>query len=281
MHSDDEHRRRAHRAYVAVHSGWARWEAQFVAFTWPVTLRLVIDSGARPGMQVLDLCCGTGEPALALASAVGPTGRVTAVDLTDEMLGVARQRAATLNIKNVDFVHSAVEDLAFPAASFDAVVSRWGLIFAADVPAQLRRIRSWLRPPGRLALATWTPMENSPGFHAINAAVTRLLDLPPPNPDEPGMQNLSRPGALAAALTAAGFSDVHTDFVSLATTVRSGEEYWELSRDTGASLRAVLDRLNPEQLAQLAREVIQAVERFRSGELLRIPALAQVGSGRA
>lgn len=281
MHEKPDHRDRAHRAYVAVHAGWARWEAQFVAFTWPVTLRLVLESGARPGMRILDLGSGTGEPALALATAVGPTGRVTAVDFTNEMLNVARERAAALKIQHVDFVHSAIEDLNFPAASFDAVVSRWGLIFAADVPAQLRRIRAWLRPAGRIALATWTPMENSPGFQAVNTAVSRVLNLPPPNPDEPGMQNLSRAGALAEALRAAGFSDIGAELIHLATIVRSGSEYWQLSLDTGASLRAVLDRLKPEQLAALEREVAEAVEPFRSGELLRIPALAQVGWGRA
>ncbi len=281
MPNNTSDRDRAHSAYVAVHSGWARWEAQFVAFTWPVTLRLVLESRLAAGARVLDLGCGTGEPALAFASAIGPTGRVTATDLTDEMLSVARDRAAALKIKNVDFVHTAIEDLNFPAASFDAVVSRWGLIFAEDVPAQLRRIRSWLRPGGRIALATWTPMEDSPGFHVMNQAVSRLLNLPPPNPDEPGMQNLSRPGALAAALQSTGYNDAHTEFVNLCTVVRSGQEYWELSRDTGASLRAVLNRITPDQLTQLTREVSDAVERFRSGELLRIPALAQVGSASA
>lgn len=281
MPDPKDHRQRAHSAYVAVHSGWARWEAQFVAFAWPMTLRLVIASAAQPGMRILDLGCGTGEPSLALATAVGPTGRVTALDLTDEMLSVARARAASLKIENVDFRHAAIEDADFPAASFDAVVSRWGLIFCKDVVAQLRRIRAWLRPAGRVAVATWTPMENSPGFQAVNHAVSRLMNLPPPNPDEPGMQHLSRPGALAEALQAAGFGSVGTDVVPLATVVRSGAEYWQLSRDTGASLNAVLGKLTPDQLASLEREVAGAVEPFRSGELLRIPALAQVGWGSA
>lgn len=281
MPEKPNHRDRAHRAYVAVHSGWARWEAQFVAFAWPMTLRLVIESAARPGMRILDLGCGTGEPTLALATAVGPTGRVTALDLTDEMLNVARERAAALKIENVDFRHAAIEDAEFPPASFDAVVSRWGLIFCTDVVAQLRRIRTWLHPTGRVAIATWTPMENSPGFHAVNQAVSRVLNLAPPNPDEPGMQNLSRPGALAESLRAAGFSSVGTDFVPLATIVRNGPEYWQLSRDTGASLNAVLGKLKPDQLAAVEREVAGAVEKFRSGELLRIPALAQIGWGSA
>jgi len=274
MSSDRE---RTIKAYAEAARGWARWEAEFVAFTWPVTLRLVQRLGLSAGHRVLDIGCGTGEPALAIASVVGPDGRVRATDLTPEMLAVARERAKVLRIENVEFEQAAIEELGPPAKPYDAVVSRWGVIFCRDVAAELRRIRGWLKPGGRIALATWTPMENSPGFQLVNDAVTKLLDLPPPDPDEPGMQNVSRPGQLAEVLTAAGYRDVGAELVPLMCVVRDGREYWEMSLDTGATLRAVLKRLSAAQHDELGRRMAEAAERFRVGEVLRIPALAQVG----
>lgn len=272
---------RTRTAYESVAAGWERWEPQFACFTAPVTQRLIAAVRPEAGHAILDVGCGTGDPAVQLAAAVAPNGRVTAIDLSPAMLEVARRRAAALRIHHIEFVECAFEHLDFPAVSLDGVVGRWSLIFSDRIQEGLARIRSWLRPGGRLAISTWTPMENSPGFRMINEAVRRVTGLPEPDPEQPGMQYLSHPGRLEAVLKAAGFRDVSTELVPLAAVVRDGREYWEMSRDTGASLAAVLSRLSPEQLADIASDVAARVERFRSGEVLRIPALAQVGAGTA
>ncbi len=271
---------RTRTAYESVAAGWERWEPQFACFTAPVTQRLIAAVRPAAGHAILDVGCGTGDPAVQLAAAVAPTGRVTAIDLSPAMLEVAR-RAAALRINHIAFMERAFEHLDFPPGSFDGVVGRWSLIFSDRIQEGLARIRSWLRPGGRLAISTWTPMENSPGFLMINEAVRRVTGLPEPDPEQPGMQHLSQPGRLEAVLKEAGFRDVSTELVPLAAVVRDGQEYWEMSRDTGASLAAVLSRLSPAQLADIAREVAARVERFRSGRVLRIPALAQVGAGTA
>lgn len=274
-------RRRARALYAAVAAGWERWEPHFEAFTAPLTAELLAALDLQPGARVLDIGCGTGSPALALAAALGPTGRVLAVDPTEEMLRVAHERAAAREQTNVEFRLAAIEECDLSPESFDAVVSRWGIIFCEDAVGQLARIRRWLRPDGRIALSTWTPMENSPGFLAVNHAVSRRLDLPPPDPDKPGMQNLSRPGRLAEALREAGYRDVQTRFVRLSTVVCDGNEYWDMMRDTGATLRAALLKLPPAEVAHVGTEVAAAVEAFHRGGVLRIPATAQLGFGRS
>jgi hypothetical protein len=91
------------------------------------------------------------------------------------------------------------------------------------------------------------------------------------------MLQLSDPGQLEQALTAAGFHDIHVEPVQLATVVRDGREYWEMTYEMGSSLRSVYDGLTPSQRDAVAAEVIAAVEQFRFGDVLRIPALAQIG----
>ncbi|MCK6457607.1 MAG: class I SAM-dependent methyltransferase [Phycisphaerae bacterium] len=274
-------RERTRQDYDAVAAGWQAWEPHIVAFSWPVTHRLLDAVELRAGMHVLDVGCGIGDPTVAIASRVGPTGRVTAIDLSPRMIEVARQRAASLGLAAIDFRVCAIEEFDAAPASFDAVVGRWSLIFCEDVAAQLARIRGWLRPGGRLAMSTWTPMEQSLGFAAINRAVNRVAKLPPLDPCKPGMQNLSTPGHLADALGRAGFVSVGAEPVRLSTVVRDGDEYWRMSCEMGASLRAVLHTLSEEQIAAIGSNVAQAVEEFRCGAVLRIPSVAQVGWGSA
>jgi SAM-dependent methyltransferase len=231
------------------------------------------------GDRVLDVGCGIGDPALALAMKVGPRGRVLAIDPVAEMIETAKERAASLGLENIEFEVCPVEGFDAAARSFDAVCGRWSFIFCNEVVDVFRRVRGWLRPNGRLATSTWTPLENCPGFRAINAAVNRQVALPPPDPAKPGMLGLSDPGQLAEALGAAGFQGVEVERVRLSIFARGGGEFWELMSQMGCSLNKVLGGLTPEQREVVQEEVVRAVEQFRSGDVLRIPALAQVGYG--
>ena len=103
--------------------------------------------------RVLDVAAGYGEPALTAARKAGPGGRVVATDISAEMLGFGRERAAAAGLGNVEFVESDASSLDFPPASFDAAVSRWGIIFEPDAEAAAGRIRGFLKPGARMAIA--------------------------------------------------------------------------------------------------------------------------------
>lgn len=275
----DDTRQRIIHEWSRAASGWRHWEAHIIAFSWPVTHRIVHAMNLAPGHRVLDVGCGIGDPAIAVADRVGPEGRVIAVDPAAEMVDTARARAAGFGLANIDFRVCPAEDVELPPGSLDAVCGRWSFIFCTDVVAVLRRMRGLLKPGGRLAMSTWTPMENSPGFRLINAALNRQVELPPLDATKPGMVQLSAPGQLEAALVAAGFRDVRTVPVRLSTFVRDGDEYWRMMYEMGGSLRSVLDGLTDAQRAAVRAEVMAGVEPFRSGDVLRIPSVAQVGWG--
>lgn len=267
--------------WTAAAGGWRRWEAHNIAYSWPVTHRIVDALNLSPGQSALDVGCGIGDPVIAIAEKIGETGRVIAIDPVAEMVETARARAAGFGLTNIEFHTCPIEELTLADGSLDAASGRWSFIFCEDVVAALRSVRAWLKPGGRFAMATWTPQENSPGFKIINTALNRQVNLPPLDATKPCMAQLSEPGQLEGALSAAGFKDIRVQPVRLSIFATSGAEFWEMMSQMGGSLRKVYNGLKDDQRAAVAEEVIAGVEQFRSADVLRIPALAQVGSATA
>lgn len=267
--------------WTAAAGGWRRWEAHNIAYSWPVTHRIVDALNLSPGQTSLDVGCGIGDPVIAIAEKIGPTGRVIAIDPVAEMVETARARAAGFGLTNIEFHTCPIEELSVADGSLDAASGRWSFIFCEDVVAALKKVRAWLKPGGRFAMATWTPQENSPGFKIINTALNRQVNLPPLDSTKPGMSQLSDPGQLAKALEAAGFKSIRVEPVRLSIFAKSGTEFWDMMSQMGGSLRKVYDGLTEAQRKTVAEEVVSNVEQFRSADVLRIPALAQVGSASA
>ena len=123
---------------------------------WPA--RLIAAASTGPGGRVLDVACGTGVLARAVAAAVGPSGTVVGLDLDRGMLRVALARRP-----EVRWVQGSATHLPLATASFDAVVSQFGLMFFADKPRSLREMWRVLRPGGRVVVAVWASLEATPG----------------------------------------------------------------------------------------------------------------------
>lgn len=138
---------------------------------WPS--RVVSAADLTPGMQVLDVACGTGALTMHAAQAVRPGGDAVGVDLNPGMLSVARRKAST-----IAWHQAPAESLPFDDDAFDAVVSQFGLMFFADRKAALREMWRVLRPGGRLALAVWGPLEQAPGYAEVTLLLDRLFGEP-------------------------------------------------------------------------------------------------------
>jgi SAM-dependent methyltransferase len=161
------------------------------------------------GENVLEIGCGTGALTLPLAAAVGAKGRIVAVDISEPMLGLARQRVAEKGLGNVTLLSGDAQVFEFEPAHFDLATSRMGVMFFADPAAAFANIASAIRPGGRLVFACWAPLaENRHWLVAYDVAL-RHLGPPAVSPErEPGPLAFGDADYLDALLRTAGFAEI-------------------------------------------------------------------------
>lgn len=275
-------RRAVRRDWEAAALEWERLEPSRLYALAAVDPFLIRALAPTPGHRVLDVGCGSGEPALALAPLVLPRGQVVGLDLSAAMLAIARRRAKSRGLANVRFRRGDIARLRVRGRRFDRAVSRFGLMFVEDVPGTLVRIRSALGPGGRAAFAVWGPMGRNPHFAIMRRAVEPLLSESLPDPEKtPHPMRLARAGLLAGLMRAAGFRDVRTEGVRVPFVYLDAEEYVEgrIESLTGPLLHAYR-ALSARDRSRVRERMRRAVKRHRSGAVLRVPGFAWVVSAR-
>ncbi len=241
-----------------VAAGWRQWWKSMESAAQVVSDRLVELAEVQPGQRVLDIATGIGEPAVTAARRVGPTGRVVAIDQAPQMLAIARERAAELGLPNMDFLEVDAEALDFPARSFDAVLSRWGLMFLPNLQGALARIHRVLAPGGRLAAAVWGPPPNVPLISVAMGTVREQVQAAPPPPGVPGPFSLADAPILEQALSEIGFDDVRSERLTVTFEWASAEDYTRFQQAIAAPIIAMVEAQPVERRAGIWQAVTDA-----------------------
>lgn len=163
----------------------------------------------RAGERILDIGCGCGDTTLALALAVGPAGRVLGADISRPMLEVAQRRIAEAELDQASVIEADAQGQDFGSAQWDALYSRFGVMFFADPPAAFANLAAALKPGGRLAFVCWRPLPLNPWMTAPLAAALKHLPAPEAgDPLAPGPFAFADPERVRAILAGAGFDDI-------------------------------------------------------------------------
>jgi ubiquinone/menaquinone biosynthesis C-methylase UbiE len=246
----------------------------------PITQALIEDAEITTGRVVLDVATGPGEPALSIAGFVGSEGKVFGIDAVPEMVEAARREANRRGFHNASFAVAFADNLPFPASTFDAVVSRFGVMFFPSPVDSVREMLRVLKPGGRIAMAVWHFAERNPFHYSVSQVVERYADSPPPIPDSPDAFRFAVRGKLLAILSNAGASATSERLLQFAIRAPiSVEDFWTLRSEMSDKLRAKLAMLSKEQMAELKREVLEALGAYSANRGMSFPAEVLIVSG--
>ncbi len=236
--------------------------------------RIVVEGAAlSPGLHVLDIASGTGEPSLTVAEAVGPHGRVVASDLVSEMLKFAEENAASRGLRNMEFHQANAERLPFPDRHFDRVTCRFGIMFIPDIPKAMGEFLRVLKPGGRVSFVTWGTREENPLFATLIRPFLKYVDVPKPDPDAPHVFRFSDENKLAGTLSAAGFQEVRAAKHKINWPwPGSAEEAWQGGSEIAAPFKKIMAAVPPGQREEAVREAIEGIRQFSDGQSINFPA---------
>jgi len=243
--------------------------------------RVVEQLAVRPGARVLDIGCGTGTTVLALAESVGPGGHVLGIDVSEPMLALAAERTAHLG--QTELIRADASAHPFQA-EFDALFSRFGVMFFARPVDAFRNLRSALRPGGALAFVCWQGAQENTWVSEPLEAMLPFLSEPPPTPEAraPGPFAFAERDYLLAQLTAAGFEDVDIEDIRAPFPLsHSGvQDAVEFSLRVGPGAR-IVDGQTPDAQAQIRSRLSDLFSSYLVGQDVCMAGAAWLVSARS
>jgi enediyne biosynthesis protein CalE5 len=261
--------------------GWRKWSALIDSAAGGISERLVELARVEEGSRVIDIAAGYGEPSLTAARRVGAGGSVVATDISEEMLAYGRERAGSAGVSNIEFVESDASSLDFAEGSFDAALSRWGIIFEPDGEAAAGKVRGFLKPGSRMAISSWGTPEQVPFIALPMRTVMQRLGVPPPPPGTPGPLSRPTPEALGGLLEGGGFSDVEVEDAEVAFEWSSPEEFTLFVKEIAPPVSALMADHPPDVQEATWEAITEAVRESSGGGAVRFSNVVLLASGSA
>jgi SAM-dependent methyltransferase len=243
---------------------------------------LLQKAAARPGERVLDIGCGTGATTLPLAEAVGDTGHVLGVDISEPMMSRARERVANSGRHNVTLLLADAQTHQFAPGGIDLFVSRFGVMFFEDPYAAFANLRRAVRPGGRLCFVCWAPLaENRHWLIPYEVALRHLGPPAPQPPRSPGPMAFADRDYLRDILEKAGFAEIAIDRETPPVLGASAELEAERACIMGPTAR-LLDEKKPDEAVRqkILEEATAAFRRFSATEPMTLPSTVYLVTAR-
>lgn len=258
---------------------WHEWIPIISRWLSPAT-ELMLDLAALgPGNHVLDLAAGDGDQALAAARRVGPAGYVLATDIAPNFVAFAAQSAQEAGLPHVEARVMDGENLELKDSTFDAVISRLGLMFFPNLQRSLEEIGRVLKPGGRVSVIVFSTPERNPCFSIPVSIIRGHAQLAAPSLGQPGLFSLSAPGTLEEAFGKTGFKDVETRMAREPLRMASAAECLRWRRESSGTLQQMLTGLSETSRRGVWNEIELEFKKFEGPDGFESPCELIVASG--
>ncbi len=259
---------------------WHRWGPTLESWLGAATDLMLDAAGVSSGTHVLDVAAGAGGQSLAAARRVGPSGRVLATDVSPNILTYAAKAAAEAGLTNVETLEADGEALdKLAPGSFDAAISRRGLIYFPDQRSALAGMRRALRDGGRFAAIVYSTPDRNRFFSLPVSIIRERAKLPAPQPGQPGPFSLGRPGVLESLLETAGFTDVRVEVVPAPLRMASAAECVRFERESFGALHQMMAGIDAAERPAVWAEIESKLGQFETAEGFVGPCELLVASG--
>jgi ubiquinone/menaquinone biosynthesis C-methylase UbiE len=262
----EEIREQQKKSWNKFSTGWKKWDEQTMDMLKPMGNEIIASIKPSGEQLILDIAAGTGEPGLTIAGML-EGGKVVITDLAEDMLAIAREKAATRGINNIETKVCDVCALPFPDNSFDAISCRFGFMFFPDMQLAANEMARVLKPGGRIATSVWNVPEKNFWVTAVMGTINRNMELPAPPPGAPGMFRCCKPGQMKEIFEKAGFRDITEKEVTSKLRSGSVDRYWEMMTEVGAPIVAALSQADDTTKEKIRKEVFEQVKQKYPGDV--------------
>ena len=243
---------------------WFRWSPTLNQWLGQATETMLDMAGISTGHRVLDVAAGAGEQSITIAKKVGTTGYVLASDISSNILEFAEQMAKQAGLKNIETKVMDGENLTIPDATFDAVISRVGLIYFPDQQRALKEMLRVLKPGGKVAAIVYSTPEKNKFFSVPVSIIRNRAKLPPPLPGQPGPFSLGAEGVIEKSFRQAGFINVKSVIVNSPLIMPAAKDCVRFEKESFGALHQMMSGLTDAEKESVWDEIEQELKKFET-----------------
>lgn len=243
---------------------WYRWSPTLNKWLGKATDKMIEMAGISKGNRVLDIAAGAGEQSITVAKKVGSSGYVLATDISSNILDFAKEMAQQNGLTNIETKVMDGEDLTVEDDSFDAVISRVGLIYFPDQQKALKEMLRVLKPGGKVAAIVYSTPDKNKFFSVPVSIIRNRAKLPPPLPGQPGPFSLGAEGVIEKAYSDAGFINVKTVRVNSPLELSSAKECVKFEKESFGALHQMLSSLSDAEKESVWQEIETELKKFET-----------------
>ena len=253
-----------HDQWQAAAEAWYRWSPTLNKWLGNATEKMLDMAGITSGHRVLDIAAGAGEQSITTAKKVGATGYVLATDISANILDYAKQMAQHAGVNNIETKVMDGENLTIEDETFDAVISRVGLIYFPDQQKALKEMLRVLKPGGKLAAIVYSTPEKNKFFSVPVSIIRNRAKLPPPLPGQPGPFSLGAEGIIEKVFSQAGFRNVKSELVDSPLLLQSAKECFQFEKESFGALHQMMGSLSDPEKESVWEEIERELQKFET-----------------